>query len=551
MPLEPGAGLEGRVIVSDRGLEFDLEPSDLGFGGPFYGSPEGMGSQLRAETDAQERTASSMDLAHVGRLSRHRLADVIPVDRPVRTQQHHCIEPCWIGPVLRMLSPPPQQSRTVDIDEMVAHDTRVAITLVADHQHIHTTTVGHGMDVHPPSDDDIDRARRAGRGIVKHTPIVTSTTLSARAGGQVVIKAENLQRTGSFKIRGAMAKLDRLEHLAAAGVTAGSAGNHAQALAHAARTFRVPCEIFVPAGAPIAKVEACRSYGATVVEGGASLVEAVAAAQARAEEAGLAFCHPYDDAAVVAGQATLGCELVEDLTDVDQVVIPLGGGGLAAGTAAVLRRSLPSVRIIGVQVAACAPYTGAPVPDGPVATLADGIAVKRPGAITAPLIHSLLDDIVTVEEDLVADAMMLLLERTKLVVEGAGAVGVSALLGDAVRTPKGTLTCVVLSGGNVDLGMLPSLISRHETRSGRRLVLYVRIPDRPGGLATLLTAFAATGSNLISVEHVREGVDLHVRETGVQIALEVRDRQHGEHVIAAARSLGCATTEVTGYQDDT
>jgi threonine dehydratase len=385
---------------------------------------------------------------------------------------------------------------------------------------------------------DIDAAVLAARDVVKHTPVVSSLSLSQRTGGQVVLKAENLQRTGSFKIRGAMSKLAALGADAARGVVAGSAGNHAQALAYAARHAGVPCEIYVPLGASISKMEACRAYGATLLEGGDSLDDAVAAAQARAADAGMAFCHPYDDAAVVAGQATLGRELLADIDDLRRVLVPLGGGGLASGVAIALKRSDPTIEVIGVQVAACAPYARGDVPSGAVVTLADGIAVKRPGAITRPLVEHWLDDIVVVDEEAVADAIVLLMERSKMMVEGAGAVGVAALLsGQAAATPHGA-TCVVLSGGNIDLGLVPGLIRRHETHQGRRLILFVRISDRPGGLAGLLGLFAAERANLIDVEHVREGVDLHVRETGVTVVLEVRGPEHADAVVAAAVAAG-------------
>ncbi len=395
-----------------------------------------------------------------------------------------------------------------------------------------------------PDDDAIARARAAGSGIVKHTPVTASAALSELCGGAVVLKAENLQRTGSFKIRGAMAKLDSLGTDRSRGVTAGSAGNHAQALAFAARHFGIRCEIFVPAGAPIGKTEACRGYGADVIEGGASLSEAVSAARARAAETGMTFCHPYDDPVIVAGQASLGLELLEDLPDLRRVLIPLGGGGLACGTAIAIKRARPEVKVIGVQTEACAPYANQPVPDGPVLTLADGIAVKLPGETTKPLVEQWIDDVVTVDEEAIADSMMLLMERAKLSVEGAGAVGVAALMSERAAPARSGTTCVVLSGGNVDLGVLPGLIRRHETQAGRRMILFVRISDRPGGLATLLTILAAAGANIIEVEHVREGVDLHVRETGVQVVLEVRNRAHAESVRDAAAAGGYEVTEL-------
>ena len=384
------------------------------------------------------------------------------------------------------------------------------------------------------------------RRIVTHTPVAPSAHLSERYGGSVLLKAENLQRTGAFKIRGAMNKLATLGESARRGVVAGSAGNHAGALAFAAREFGVPCEIYVPAGASLSKIAACRGYGATVHEGGESLDVAVALAQARANETGMVFCHPYDDPVVVAGQATLGVELIDDIPDLAQVIVPLGGGGLLSGVALTVKQFDPSIKVIGVQISSCAPYIYGTAPLGPVPTLADGIAVKVPGDVTAPLIEKWVDEIVDVDEDSVADAMMLLLERSKLFVEGGGAVGVSALIAGRVKPAERGTTCVVLSGGNADLGLLTGLVRRHETNSGRRLIVFARISDRPGGLARLLTVFAQYGANLIEVEHVREGVDLHVRETGVQVVLEVRGRDHTETLIAAAKAEGYEISEVTG-----
>lgn len=391
----------------------------------------------------------------------------------------------------------------------------------------------------------IHSARTAGAGVVKHTPITESAALSDRYGGSIVFKAENLQRTGSFKIRGAMNKLTSLGSDVEKGVVAGSAGNHAQSLAFAARHFGVPCQIFVPSGASLSKMEAVRSYGATLIEGGDTLTDAVQRAREHAANTSMNFCHPFDDPMVVAGQATLGLELLEDIDDLSTVIVPLGGGGLTGGVALAVKQIKPHVRVIGVQVRACAPFAGAPPADGPIVTLADGIAVKQPGDFTRPIIEQWVDDIVVVEEDVVADAMVMLMDRAKLYVEGGGAVGVSALLsGQVIPTSTGT-TCVVLSGGNVDLGLVPNLIRRHETQAGRRLILFVRISDRPGGLARLLTLFAESGANLIEVEHVREGVDLHVRETGVQVVLEVRSRDHAASVITAATNSGYDVDEVT------
>ena len=386
--------------------------------------------------------------------------------------------------------------------------------------------------------DSIRVARQVIAGVAKHTPVVSSLTLSSDIGGDIVLKAENLQRTGSFKIRGAMNKVASLGGDAKRGVTTGSAGYHGQALAFAAQHFGVPCEIIVPVGAPITKIEACRNYGASVTEHGAGLKEAVAFSKVHAKETSMTFCSPFDDPAIVAGQGTLGLELVEDIDNLATVVIPLGGGGLTAGTAIAVKSLLPEVKIIGVQAAVCAPYLGAAVPDGPVLTLADGIAVKYPGEITGPLVRSWVDEVVTVDEGAIADAMVLLMDRAKLYAEGAGAAGVAAVMSGAVAPSEDGVTCVVVSGGNVDLGVVPGLIRRHENQAGRRLAIFARIDDRPGGLAKLLTVFADGGADLIEVEHVREGLDLHVRETGIHATFEVRSREQADTIIESARAAG-------------
>jgi threonine dehydratase len=386
--------------------------------------------------------------------------------------------------------------------------------------------------------DDIRAARGTIAEVVKHTPVISSLTLSADIGGNVVLKAENLQRTGAFKIRGAVNKVSSLGEAASGGVVTGSAGNHAQALAFAARHFGVPCEIFVPVGAAITKIDACRALGATVVEHGAALAEAVAAAKERSRATSMTFCAPFDDVAVVAGQGTLGLELVEDIADLSLVVVPLGGGGLISGTAIAIKSQRPDVQVVGVQAAACAPYAGGTPAEGPVLTLADGIAVKHPGEITAPLVERWVDDVVTVDEDAIADAMVLLMDRAKLYVEGAGAVGVAALLSGAVMPSSEGSTCVVLSGGNVDLGVVPSLIRRHENTAGRRLSVVARIDDRPGSLAQLLMVFADGGADLIEVRHIREGLDLHVRETGIHATFAVRSRDRAAALIDLASAAG-------------
>lgn len=390
---------------------------------------------------------------------------------------------------------------------------------------------------------DIDRdafllARERGREVVLHTPVIPSVHLSELFSSKIVLKAENLQRTGAFKIRGGMNKLAALGEHAKKGVVAGSAGNHAQGLALAAATYGVKCEIFVPKGASLTKIAACRHYGATVLEGGENVEVAVRSAMDRAEETGMAFCHPYDDVDVVAGQGTLGLELLEDIDDLDTVLVPLGGGGLLSGTAIAIKQQRPKTRVIGVQIEGCDPYVSGTIPTESITTLADGIAVKQPGAITKPLIERWVDDIVSVEENLVADALVMLMERSKLVVEGGGAVGLSALMADKVDLSRTGSTCIVLSGGNVDMGLIPNLVRRHETSMGRRLRIAARLPDRPGALVGLMKVCAEVGANIIELQHVREGIELHVRETMIQLVLETRGNDHADEIVSRLEGLG-------------
>jgi threonine dehydratase len=392
--------------------------------------------------------------------------------------------------------------------------------------------------------EDVAAARPAVDAVARRTPVLSSRTISERAGGSVVLKAENLQRTGSFKIRGATAKLAALgERGCERGVVAASAGNHAQSLAAAARARDVPCEVFVPSDAPLSKVEAARGQGATVHVGGESVDECLAVARTRASEGGLAFVHPFDDPEIVAGQGSIGLELLEDVPDLAKVVVPVGGGGLCSGIAIAVKAARPDVEVVGVQAAACAPYPeslrrGEPVPADSVLTIADGIAVKHPGELTLELLTRHADEIVVVSEDETAEAMVVLMERCKLVVEGAGAVGVAALLGGQVRAAAAGTTVAVLSGGNVDPGLLASVARRHESEAGRRLVLLTRVPDRPGALARLLALVADTGANIVDVAHVREGLELHVRETGVELVLETRGHEHARGVMTSLTGAG-------------
>ena len=397
-----------------------------------------------------------------------------------------------------------------------------------------------------PAPTDIVDVRATVDAVAHRTPILPSRGISDRLGSPVCLKAENLQRTGAFKIRGAAAKLASLGTAAKAGLVAASAGNHAQALALAARGLGLRAEVYMPTNAAIGKVEACRAYGGIVHDGGESVETAVIAARRRADEAGLEFCHPYDDAAVIAGQGTIGLEITEQVADLTQLVVPLGGGGLLAGIALAVRDASPSVRIVGVQAAVCAPYVTGTAPEGPVATLADGIAVKSPGVLTRPIIERLVDDIVQVDEAAIADSMMVLAERSKMFVEGGGAVGVAAILSGAIAPDPRGATCVVLSGGNVDLGLLPGLIRRQETALGRRLLVFIRIPDRPGALAAITRLVADGGANVVEVAHVREGLTLGVRESGLSLTLEVKGPDHARTIL---RSLGAAGYDAIESKD--
>jgi threonine dehydratase len=372
---------------------------------------------------------------------------------------------------------------------------------------------------------ELEQARGRLAGIARVTPVYSSETLSRLAGRDVHLKAENLQRTGSFKIRGAVNKLATLdEHERAAGVVAASAGNHAQAVAWAARAAGIRATIFVPQDAPMAKVEATRGYGAEVEMGGAALEEAVAAALAHVKTTGATFVHPYEDELIVAGQGTIGLELAEQVPEAETVLVPVGGGGLAAGIALALRAERPGVRVIGVRAA----------PDG--FAIADGIAVKQPGELTGPLLDELLDDMVEVSGADIAEAIVLLLERTKLVVEGAGAVGIAALLeGKVAGTGP---VAVVLSGGNIDASTLVTVTRYGLTTAGRHLVVRTWVPDRPGELLKLLELVAQERVNVLSVEHRREGVDIPVGATGIELTLLTRDDEHCDSLLETMRGWG-------------
>jgi len=383
-----------------------------------------------------------------------------------------------------------------------------------------------------PALTEIEAARRGLANVARETPVYASDTFSRLAGREVVLKAENLQRTGSFKVRGAVTRIAALtEPQRAAGVVAASAGNHGQAVAWAAREAGIPAAIFVPQDAPMSKVEACRNYSADTELTGLTFEEALAAALAYAEETGATFVHPYEDEAVIAGQGTIGLELAEQVPQAETVLVPVGGGGLASGIALALRAVKPGVRVVGVEIRRDR-YT-----------IADGIAVKEPGELTSAILDDVLDEMITVSDEEISEAIVLLLERTKLVVEGAGAVGVAALLSGKV---DGSGTAVsVLSGGNIDATLLISVMRHGLAVAGRYLVVRSRVPDRPGELAKLLTLLANERVNVVAVDHQRETADLPVGDTGVELTLVTRDSAHCDEILATMARLGYPAERLT------
>jgi threonine dehydratase len=382
-----------------------------------------------------------------------------------------------------------------------------------------------------PTLADIEEARQRLAGVARETPVYGSGAISRIAGRDVWLKAENLQRTGAFKVRGAVNRIAMLsDRERAAGVVAASAGNHGQAVAWAAREAGIPARIYVPQDAPMAKVEACRTYGSELIMDGEGFEEALAAAKADIEETGATFVHPFEDPLVIAGQGTIGLELAEQVPDAATVVIPVGGGGLAAGIAIALRAHRPEIRIVGVQAGL----------DG--FTIADGILVKHPGELTMSILGDVVDELVDVDDELISQAIVLLLERAKLVVEGAGAVGVAALLDGKVG---GTgPVAIVLSGGNIDPTLLISVMRHGLTLGGRYLVIRTRIPDRPGELVKLLSLIAEARGNVVSVEHHREGMDIPVAETEVELTLITRDQEHCTLLLDQMRSWGYAVERI-------
>lgn len=392
--------------------------------------------------------------------------------------------------------------------------------------------------------DDIRAAREVVHDVVRRTPLEPNRALSERVGGPVFLKCENLQRAGSFKIRGAFTRMSRLSaEERARGVVAASAGNHAQGVALAAQILGIPARIYMPVGAPLPKVQATRGYGAHVEFTGASVDDCLVAAKTWSTEQGAVLIHPFDHADIVAGQGTVGLEIVEQCPDVATVLVCTGGGGLLAGISTAVRALCPGTRIVGVQAEGAAAYpaslaAGHPVALTSMSTMADGIAVGRPGDIPFELISKHVDDVVTVSEELISRALLFLLERAKLVVEPAGAVGVAALLDDALLAALSPPVVVVLSGGNIDPLLMMRVIRHGMAAAGRFLAFRLRVPDRPGSLAGLLALLAGVRANVLEVEHVRTSPKLSVDEVEIGLRLETQGQDHCEQVLAALRTAG-------------
>lgn len=390
---------------------------------------------------------------------------------------------------------------------------------------------------------DIELAAARLKDVLHHTELDLSSTFSAMTGGQVYLKCENRQKTGSFKLRGASNKIAALaERGEVSSVVASSAGNHAQGVAFAAKKFGIPATIVMPATAPIAKVQATENYGAKVVLCGDCYDDAYAKACELCEKEGATFLHPYNDPEVIAGQGTLGLEILSDLPTVDIIVVPAGGGGLLAGVAACVKQINPRIRVVGVQAegadAICRSFSEKKlVCTDSVSTIADGIAVKAPGDITVGLINRYVDDIVTVSDNEISEAILLLMERCKQIVEPAGATPVAAVLKGKIDVSDKRVVCL-LSGGNIDVSFIQCIIEQGLVARHRRMRFTVTLLDKPGNLAKLLNDIASLGANILSLEHDRLAAGLNPNETNVHIACEVGGEEHGKKVASVLAGKG-------------
>ena len=368
-------------------------------------------------------------------------------------------------------------------------------------------------------------------------------SLGGLAGCDLLLKAENLQRAGSFKVRGAANKIAALTpEQKATGVIAASAGNHAQGVALAAGNLGIPCTIVMPSGASLPKVEATRGYGATVLLQGDDFDQAQKHARHLMRESAATFIPAFDDPAIIAGQGTIGLEMLEQAEDLDVVVVPVGGGGLISGIGLAIKETLPGVRVIGVQAEAATALVDSYKANRRLtvrgkATVADGIAVGTPGRLTLPLVRQYVDELVVVEEEEITQAMMLVLERGKLLVEGAGAVGLAAVLGGKVQI-AGKKVAVVLSGGNVDAHLIARMVEHGLAHAGRYLVLRVMVEDRPGRLSRLLSVVSGTEANVLDIGHLRHAPSVHLGEVEIQLTMETRNVAHAEEVRERLRDAG-------------
>jgi threonine dehydratase len=392
---------------------------------------------------------------------------------------------------------------------------------------------------------DIEDARRLLEGIIIPTPILSDEKLSTEIGAHAFLKAECLQRSGSFKVRGAYNKISRLsDDEKSRGVIAASAGNHAQGVALAARLHNIKATIVLPEFAPLTKVQATKAQGAEVILRGASFDEAVQYSRELEKERGLTYVHAFDDDLVIAGQGTIGWEIAEDLPQATVVVVPIGGGGIISGIALAVKNLLPTARVIGVQAANVAAVNksleiGAPVElISSQPTIADGIAVKRPGDKTLRMIEEYVDEVVEVTEEEIARGIYHCVQNTHLVVEGAGAAGVAALLAKKIKLHATDNVCAVLAGGNIDANLLALVLQQVLVRQGRYIILKLLVLDRPGALADLLNHTASTGANVIEVFHRRAMWLAPLGRVGIELLLEVRDETHGRDVLHELKSAG-------------
>lgn len=406
------------------------------------------------------------------------------------------------------------------------------------------------MNSTPVTLADVENAAQLLDGVIERTPVAHSRALSKMVGSEVFLKCENLQRSGSFKVRGAYVRMAQLtEAERAAGVVAASAGNHAQGVALAASRLGISARIYMPQGAALPKVAATRDHGAEVVLHGNNVDEALAEAKAYAEQTGAVFVHPFDNAGIIAGQGTLGLEILEQVPDVDTILVGVGGGGLLAGLSVAVREKEKQlgkkIRIIGLQAEHAAAYppslaADALVPLKKVSTIADGIAVGRPGQLPFNIIKTLVDDVHTVSEDEIARALIFLMERNKLVVEPAGSVSVAALMSGGLTEKYGDLgtTVCLLSGGNIDPMLMLKVIQRGLSAAGRYMTIKLMLTDRPGELTTISRIISENDANVTGVDHTRVGGALSMGDVSITIDMETKGSDHCKEVIAALEAEG-------------